>query len=72
MGASFMAAAPGSDGFLGKEESSFSAEKEAKRLSSACAGWFMQAGAMDESFLVLFFQKRTASFFSVAPPACGR
>jgi len=43
----------------GKQDSSFSVEKEAKRLSSVCVA---RAVAMDESFLVLFFKKEHDSF----------
>jgi hypothetical protein len=41
-----------------KEESSFSEEKEAKRLFSLCARPPLSNGhEMDKSFLVLFFKK---------------
>jgi hypothetical protein len=41
-----------------KEDSSFSEEKEAKRLSSICTEPTMSGRAQtDKSFLVLFFKK---------------
>jgi hypothetical protein len=52
-----MAAAPGSDGFLGKEESSFSEEKEAKRLSFICAGGCFERAQRMKVFWFFFSKK---------------
>jgi hypothetical protein len=44
-----------------KEDSSFSEEKEAKRLSIHLRrGWVVQRGSNGEKFFGSFFQKRTA------------
>jgi hypothetical protein len=50
---------------LGKEESSFSEEKEAKRLFLfAVSGWGISPAPSRKSFLVLFFKKEQFLFQS--------
>jgi hypothetical protein len=47
-----------------KKESSFSEEKEAKRLFLLCAEFDRSGAAQrDESFLVLFYKKEPLPFF---------
>jgi hypothetical protein len=63
-------AAAGKGGGGRKEESSFSVEKEAKRLSSICAVRNGSGPAQrGKSFLVLFFKKEHTFFLNAGSAA---